>query len=389
MCSFIPYVAAAVNDDKTLRTDTVDRYGRRRAGRQVGRARRPHPRSDGQHRFRPGRGRRAAGEPHALSRCSSRRSGRSSSRTPSSSRWASRRRSICSSRDASACHLPARRSTSSAGGRLSGKLGGYNVGLLNMQTESALDQRSGQVIAPANNFSVVRLQREVGRSNVGAHVRRPPRRRRARGARGLQPRLRPGPRVAGDAQRTRVRLHRPHRFTGRQGRLRLRGPRRVRIYPTRVDGERGLHAGRRRVQPGSRVPATPWRAGRPRDAYSLSYQPARWPWIRRIQPHANFSAYANLQNQLDSSSGHWHFFDIQTRTGARFGYLFETQQDRPRAAFTVYQDVTGPPGGDPARPVRVDTRRLRGPHQPERARVTRRCCIASAASTTATITAGA
>ena len=57
----------------------------------------------------------------------------------------------------------------------------------------------------------------------------------------------------------------------------------------------------------------------------------------------------NLQNKLESSPGHWHFFDIQTRTGARFGYLFETQQDRPRRPFTVYQDVTGrrvviPPG---------------------------------------------
>jgi hypothetical protein len=30
-----------------------------------------------------------------------------------------------------------------AGGRLSGKLGGYNVGLLNMQTESAVNRRTG------------------------------------------------------------------------------------------------------------------------------------------------------------------------------------------------------------------------------------------------------
>ena len=52
------------------------------------------------------------------------------------------------------------------GGRLSGKLGGYNVGMLNMQTASAVD-RDGDAIAPSNNFSVVRVQREVGRSNFG------------------------------------------------------------------------------------------------------------------------------------------------------------------------------------------------------------------------------
>jgi hypothetical protein len=44
---------------------------------------------------------------------------------------------------------------------------------------------------------------------------------------------------------------------------------------------------------------------------------------------------------LESSRGHWHFFNIDHRDGARFGYLIETQQDRPRRPFTVYQDVTG------------------------------------------------
>src|SRR5687768_9316754 len=55
-----------------------------------------------------------------------------------------------------------------AGGRLSGKLGGYNVGLLNMQTDEAVNSRTLETIAPANNFTVLRLQRELGRSNFGA-----------------------------------------------------------------------------------------------------------------------------------------------------------------------------------------------------------------------------
>ena len=55
-----------------------------------------------------------------------------------------------------------------AGGRLSGKLGGYNIGLLNMQTDAAVNTRTGQTLAPANNFTVLRVQREVGRSNFGA-----------------------------------------------------------------------------------------------------------------------------------------------------------------------------------------------------------------------------
>jgi len=50
-----------------------------------------------------------------------------------------------------------------AGGRLTGKVGGVNVGLLNMQTGRVGDT------APGNNFGVVRLSRELrNRSSVGA-----------------------------------------------------------------------------------------------------------------------------------------------------------------------------------------------------------------------------
>ena len=235
-----------------------------------------------------------------------------------------------------------------AGGRLSGKLGGLNVGLLNMQTEAAFDSRTGQAVAPANNFTVLRLQREIGRSNVGVmfvgrqglgdHAA-PEDYNRAYGldlgwqatangrlfafiARTDSPPDRGRSDYAGRAAYSYV--HRSwaasagytqvgERFNPEVGFLRRRGVRQV--------------------------------EGR----YNLSYQPTRWPWIRRIQPHANFSVFSNFQNELESSSGHWHFFDIQTRTGARFGYLFETQQDRPHRDFAVYEDVTGrrvviPPG---------------------------------------------
>jgi hypothetical protein len=37
-----------------------------------------------------------------------------------------------------------------------------------MQTDQAVNARTGETVAPANNFTVVRLQREVGRSNFGA-----------------------------------------------------------------------------------------------------------------------------------------------------------------------------------------------------------------------------
>jgi hypothetical protein len=50
-----------------------------------------------------------------------------------------------------------------AGGRVSGKAGRFNVGLLNMQTDEV------EGLAPSNNFSVVRVSRDLpNRSSIGA-----------------------------------------------------------------------------------------------------------------------------------------------------------------------------------------------------------------------------
>ncbi len=54
-----------------------------------------------------------------------------------------------------------------AGARMSGKMGAYNIGVLDMQTDEAFNERTDALLAPSENFAVVRLQREVGRSNFG------------------------------------------------------------------------------------------------------------------------------------------------------------------------------------------------------------------------------
>jgi hypothetical protein len=227
-----------------------------------------------------------------------------------------------------------------AGGRLSGKLGGFNVGLLNMQTDAAVDERSEQTLAPANNFTVLRIQREIGRSNFGAMFV---------GRQGV------GSRAADDDYNRAYGLDlgwqattngRVSAFLARTDSPRSKGgsdysARAAYTYTNPLWGASGGY-----TQVGERfnpeVGFLRRRAYRLLEGrYSLSHQPTQWPWIRRIQPHTSFSVYTSLQNQLESSQGHWHFFDITTRPGARFGYLFETGQDRPRAPFTIYQDVAG------------------------------------------------
>ncbi|OFW16672.1 MAG: hypothetical protein A3F70_04670 [Acidobacteria bacterium RIFCSPLOWO2_12_FULL_67_14] len=227
-----------------------------------------------------------------------------------------------------------------AGGRLSGKLGGYNVGLLNMHTAETVDSRTGQTIAPSNNFSVVRMQREVGRSNFGAmFVNR----------QGVGDRA-----AASDFNRAYgVDLAWQATTNGK-----------LFAFLARTDSPQAKggsgHAGRlfynyaNPLWTGSagyaqvgetfnpEVGFLPRRAFRQYEGrYFLTYQPKRWPWIRRISPHINYAAYTDLHDRLESSRGHFHFFEIQPLRGGRFGYYIDTQQDRPIRPFTVYQDVTG------------------------------------------------
>jgi hypothetical protein len=234
------------------------------------------------------------------------------------------------------------------GARLSGKLGGFNVGLLDMQTEAAVDRRTGQTIAPSNNFALVRLQREIGRSTVGAMFVG----RHATGDRaGSEDFNRAFGLDLGWQATSNGRLQ---AFIARTDSPDVKGGsdyagRLAYVYANPLwSGTVGYTQVGERFNP--EVGFLRRRAFRSVEGrYNLSYQPLRWRWIRRIQPHVNYTAYLTLDNDLESSQGHFHFFDIQTRTGARFGYLFETAQDRPVAPFTVYQDVTGrrvviPPG---------------------------------------------
>jgi Domain of unknown function (DUF5916)/Carbohydrate family 9 binding domain-like len=226
-----------------------------------------------------------------------------------------------------------------AGGRLSGKLGGFNVALLNMQTEASADS-AGQTLAPSNNFAVARLQREVGRSTFGAMFV---------GRHGI------GDRAAADDYNRSFGVDAGWQATS-NGRLqaflaRTESPaakggsdyagRVAYLYANNVWSGNVAY-----TQVGDRfnpeVGFLRRRAFRSVEGrYNLSYQPLKWRRIRRIQPHVNYTAFFTLDNVLESSNGHFHLFDIQTRNGARFGYLFETAQDRPVRPFTVYQDVRG------------------------------------------------
>ncbi|MBI3050098.1 MAG: carbohydrate binding family 9 domain-containing protein [Acidobacteria bacterium] len=227
-----------------------------------------------------------------------------------------------------------------AGGRLSGKLGGYNVGLLNMQTDAAVNERTGQTLAPANNFTVLRIQREVGRSNFGAlFVGR-------QGVGGRAPASDYNRAYGLDLSWQATTNGRYTAFLARTDSPAAKGGADYAGGTSYTYTNEVWTGGAGYTQVGERfnpeVGFLRRRAYRSVEARtSVRYQPRQWPWIRGFQPHANYTGYLDLQNRLESSQAHWHFFDIRTLSGARFGYVFITGQDRPRRPFTIYQDVSG------------------------------------------------
>ena len=142
----VPYVVGSVNDEKTLRTDTVDRSA------DVGLDVKWGVRAD----------LTLDVTVHTdFAQVEADEQQVNLTRFPlfflkSASFWRTRSCSSSVSRRRSICSFAADRLSATgqpidivAGGRLSGKLGGYNVGLLNMQTDDAVNDRTGQRSLPA------------------------------------------------------------------------------------------------------------------------------------------------------------------------------------------------------------------------------------------------
>ncbi|MGE0812379.1 MAG: DUF5916 domain-containing protein [Vicinamibacterales bacterium] len=244
------------------------------------------------------------------------------------------------------------------GGRLSGKLGGgWNVGLLDIQTHDKADF-TGRVVAPDTNFSVVRLQKEVGRSNYGAVFI--------------------GKHVSGLTDTTRAQFAGWNRSYGLDANIQLSRNQRFAAFVARTDSP--VDAPDRRVR-GSGYASRAFynftnnlwqvsggmsqvdanfnpevgflpRAGFWRPEFRVFYQPQpknlppRLKFIRRFAPHYSYNAYYSWcghsndptcrDNQLQTSSMHIHTLEVQPQQGGRFGWFTDRNQDVPLAPFVVF-----------------------------------------------------
>jgi hypothetical protein len=241
------------------------------------------------------------------------------------------------------------------GARMSGKIGDYNIGILDMQTDETFAERRTPpptddgtpapepLVAPAENFAVVRVQREVGRSNFGGIFVN-------RQATSSIPASSGG------------RFLDYNRSYGVDANLQLTENTRLFSYlaGSTTEGKgsgytyRGLlnyatnwwngHVGYTEVsedflaQAGF-VPRTGFR--KPQLRYFLDYQPMKYPWIRRFSPHVTWNAYYGFDGKVQTWRGHWHFFEIQPRAGGRFGLRIDSEADNPDAPFTIYNGADG------------------------------------------------
>ncbi len=225
------------------------------------------------------------------------------------------------------------------GGRLSGKMGGWNVGVLNIQADDVEDFE-GNNIGPANNFSAIRMQREVGRSSYGAIFVN----RQGFGAQAIDEDWN---RAYGlDANIQVTQNQRVSAFLARTDtpENRLTGPKGSdysgRGFYNFTNNLWQISGGYSQVGENFNpevgfLPRRGYR--RPEFRAFFQPQPKRWPWIRRIAPHMTYTSFYDINtDELQTENWHLHPFEIQPRQGGRFGYIFDYAKDNPTAPFTVF-----------------------------------------------------
>ncbi len=253
-----------------------------------------------------------------------------------------------------------------AGSRLSGKVShGWDVGLLNIQTDR-LDDADGVQVAPATNFSIMRAQKEMGRSTYGA--------------------IFVGKYVTDDHLADQ---HRWNRAYGVDADIQIARTQRISAFFARSDtpGATGSdYAGRALYtftnnlwqissgfsQVGDRfnpevgfLPRRGYR--RPEMRINYQYQPKSIPWIRRFSPHTSGAVFSGFDGTLQSSILHIHPFEIQPARGGRFGWFMDRNQDRPTTPFHGLR-AGRPQGRHSTGLLHLVAERDRIPAQPQRAR---------------------
>ncbi len=223
------------------------------------------------------------------------------------------------------------------GARLSGKVGGWNVGALNIQTDEAENAAGTQVVGQANNFTTLRMQREVGRSSYGAiFVNR-------QGTGSVAPSDDFNRAYGVDAN---IQLSSSQRLSGFIARTDSGGAQKAlgsdyagRAFYNFTNNLWQISGGYSQVGKtfNPEVGFLPRRGyRRPEFRAFFQPQPKKIAWIRRVAPHVSFNSFYDFNGNLQSEAWHIHPFEIQPKQGGRFGWFADYAKDNPTASFAVY-----------------------------------------------------
>lgn len=226
------------------------------------------------------------------------------------------------------------------GGRITGKVGTWNVALVDIQTDEETDARTGRLIAPANNFAVVRAQHEIGRSNVGAiFVNRSATSNAGSGT--------AWNRVYGID--TALQLSRNGKLFGFFGRSDTEGSKGSdysgRLFYSYANPTWAVTLGHGVIGDNfnAEVGFVP-RVGIHRTEGRLGYQGPTLAnaFFRRTSPHISGFMIRKLDGRLDTYHAHLHFFEMQLQNGGRLGYEVNLDSDRPATPFVVSSEPGKP-----------------------------------------------
>lgn len=235
------------------------------------------------------------------------------------------------------------------GARLSGKVGGWSFGFLNIQADD-VENATGDIIGAANNFGAVRIQREIGRSSYGAIFVN----REGTGAHSKDEDYNRAYGLDANIQLTKnqrlstfiARTDTPTRATGPSG-----SDYSGRAFYNFTNNLWQVSAGYSQVGDNFNpevgfLPRRGYR--RPEARVFFQPQPKKIEWIRRVSPHVSYNSFYGFDGELQSSMYHIHYFEIDPKQGGRFGTFFDYSQDSPLLPFTVYnrdgKRVVIPPG---------------------------------------------
>ncbi len=229
------------------------------------------------------------------------------------------------------------------GGRVSGKAGRFNVGLLNMQTEGGASVPGASGAVPSNNFGVVRMSRDlpnrssfgmlfVNRQGVGEFARSRDYNRTysVDGRWGI----RQNTVVTGFLSKTST----PGVTTGRTDAWNVRS----RTNLQRVDVNLGYQEVGDRFNP--EVGFVNRRGYRKGDAFVMTrFRPARFIGIQELRPHALYRAYWGLDGRQETGFNHLDMH-WQWKNGYEVHTGMNLTQEGVRLPFEIYPGVFVPPG---------------------------------------------